>query len=69
MNSGVRSAGAIDSRSPAFGQPRERRFELSLDRAFSGLDLEAGKVSAVIFDPRGVTRGAALSGDLCYVGY
>lgn len=68
MNPGVRSTSALDSRLPAIRQAAECLFELALDRPFSGLNLEAGKVSAVIFDPRGITRGAALSGDLCYMG-
>jgi hypothetical protein len=69
MNPGVCSTSALDSRLPAFRQATQSLFELALDCPFSGLNLETGKVSAVVFDPRGVTRGAALSGDLCYTGY
>ena len=38
--------------------------ELTLDRPGTRLALEAGEVSSVVFDPRAVTNGAALSGAL-----
>jgi hypothetical protein len=66
VDTGVRSSGTLDPDPPATGrETSESAFQLSLHCPLPGLDLEAGKVSAVVFDPRAVTSGDALSGALC----
>ena len=64
MDTGVGSAGAVDPDTSFTREPSQSSFELVLDRPGSCLALEAGKVSSVVFDPRAVTNGAALSGEL-----
>ena len=64
MDTGVGSARAVHSHPAAGRQPGQRSFQLALHRPDSRLNLEAGKVGPVILDPRAVTNGAALSGDL-----
>ena len=53
MNPGIGSAGSVHRPSDPIAETGERGFELSLDRPDPGsLDLEAGVVRAVVFDPR-----------------
>ncbi len=68
VDAGIRAPRSLDRYPASCRELGECRFELSLDGPGLGLDLEACEVSAVIFDPRAVPNGAALSGDLCYVG-
>ena len=64
MDTGIGSAGAVDSDAGFTREPSQSAFELALDRPGTSLYLETGKVSSVVFNPRAVTNGAALSGAL-----
>jgi len=64
VDSGVRPSRAIDTHPAPRREARQSAFQLSLHCPPSGLQLEAGKVSSVVFDPCAVTNGAALSGRL-----
>ena len=64
MNSGVRPSRTIDPNGFARRESTESAFQLALYRPGPSLQLEAGKVSSVVFDPCAVTDGAALSGAL-----
>jgi len=61
VHPGVGSSGAIhpDADSPI--EAGEDRFELPLDRPFPRLDLEAGKVRTVVFNPRAKAHEGFLS--------
>ena len=61
MHAGVRSAGPVDPLSRPIAEPVQRVFEDPLDRPFSRLDLEPGEVRSVVFNPRHVPHGDALS--------
>jgi hypothetical protein len=50
MHPGVRPAGPVDPPLPIV-EAGQRGLELSLDRPAPRLDLEAGEVRAVVFDP------------------
>jgi hypothetical protein len=65
MNAGIGSTRAVDPYPLTAADRRQDSFELALNGSRTELQLEAGKVGPVIFDPRAVTNGAALSGDLC----
>ena len=69
VDSGIRSAGAIDAHPGAARELREGFLKLSLHRPCSRLNLEAGKVSSVVFDPRAVTNGDVLSNALCLAAF
>ena len=64
VDTSVGSTGTVYSDAGFTREPSQSPFELALDRPGSCLALEASKVSSVVFDPRAVTNGAALSGDL-----
>src|SRR5687768_13607386 len=65
VDSGVGAARALDSHPGAAREPGKCAFKLTLDRPTTRLYLETGKVSAVIFNPRAVPHGDALSSALC----
>jgi hypothetical protein len=73
MNPGVGAASSVDRPTNPIGEARQRGFEFSLDGPDPGsLDLEAGIVRAVVFNPcpiplTGRCRGGALSGTLSVV--
>ena len=63
MHPGVGPSGPVDRLAHPRRQAGQRGLELSLDRPGSRLDLEAGEVRAVVFDPwRGTARAG--SGDV-----
>ena len=62
VDTGIRAAGGGDPDPAIAGDRRQRRFEHSLDRPAPWLELEAGEVRAVVFDPCSEPHEAALSG-------
>ncbi len=68
MDPGVGAAGPVDRLADPIGEACQRGFEFPLDRSDPGsLDLEAGVVRAVVFNPcpipsTGRRGGGALSG-------
>jgi hypothetical protein len=61
VDPGIGSAGPVDRLAFPTGQAGQRGLEFTLDRASSRLDLEPGKVRAVVFDPRAVAHEGLLS--------
>ena len=64
VDAGVGPTRRRDAHTPPTGHVGERRLQLSLDRPGPRLLLEPGEGRAVVFDPRAVPHGAALSGEL-----
>ncbi len=75
MNPGVGAAGPVDRPANPIGEACQRGFEFPLDGPDPGsLDLEAGVIRAVVFNPcpiplAGRCSGGALSGTLSVVRY